>query len=831
MFKRWWPLATVGALVACNGGGGGMELRGQVVGSTIENARVCLDLNHNGLCDEGEPATRSAADGSFLFSGVTQDEDLVADVGVDAFISDLADRSDRRPVDRRFVLRSVAALHGAGLVISPVSTSLSADVDSGSSVDAAKTRLATQLGVDPSRLLTNYNSESDAVARGLLQQYARNVEGLLQDVLAAAGNSDGERSAALRKALAPQATTGSVKYAWTQLGADDTPFSKLDITGIVAGAGSVPAQPALNTNPASGGNAIGAATFTTALQNPGATLVTGAGLVARAIVVPDAAGNASCPSIRINGVESTMSVRAPAVTGVASRGDNYGSSRLVDFPVLTCEARLPAQVTSVSVAGKPLKVPAGNGGKLGRIVVIGDTGCRLKGPTAYQQAADGTTSGGDRLQDCTDGNAWAWPRIATVAASFAPDLVIHNGDMHYREGFPAGIEKVWGGAANAANGGSERDNATMQAKFASAGILDAITFGWRAWEEDFFKAAGPLLGAAPWAMTRGNHELCDRAAQGWYRFLDPRNFPRAGDAYARTDEPEYDGPSAASNNYVRGRSFSVNKNCSQYTDPVAAVLGDLQLVLVDVGMLNDTPGLSSSMGATNGDHVRTARQLSAVSALPASKDPSKVTWLVGHKPFFAYAGSANQASGQPAAAQARTWQLQKAIAPGVESVATGNGTLPANAQMTHAGHIHGFQMISQPAAANMPISVLMGTSGDNLEGLIEANTGTPYAAAGWGNNITGGRWPWLDQVINGVTVAAANWVSGVGQPPQNFSSSPISGAGNPKTAVLNEFSFLVIDRDGADASGAPNWKLQVYDVNRKLLRTCKTSGKTATCDG
>jgi hypothetical protein len=831
MFKTIGTVAAASLLAACgSGGGGGVDLRGQVVGSFIGNALVCADLNRNGLCDGGEPSTRTRDDGSFVLSGMAGNEDIVADVGPDATIADLGDGSDRRPVDRRFILRSIATLRSGNVVVSPLTTAASVDVEAGSPVDKAQARLAAAVGVDVGSVLGNYNNESDPVTRGLLQQYGRALENVLQDVVATAGDTDALRIAALRKSLMPPTTVGTVKYAWTQLGADDTPFSKLDITGIVPAAGSVPATPSLATNPAAAGNAIGAATFTTALQSPAASLVTGAGLVARAIVVPDASGNAACPTIRINGAESTMAVRAPAVTDVASRGDFYGSSRSVDFPVLTCEARLPAQISSVAVAGKPLKVASATA-KLGRIVVIGDTGCRLKGPTAYVQAADGTTSGGDRLQDCTDTAAWAWPRIATVAASFAPDLVIHNGDMHYREGFPAGIEKLWGGAANAANGGSERDNATVQAKFASAGILDSITFGWRAWEEDFFKAAGPLLSAAPWALTRGNHELCDRAAQGWYRFLDPRNFPRAGAAYARSDEPEYDGPNAASNNYVRGRSFSVAKNCSQYTDPVAAVLGDLHLVLIDVGMMNDTPGLSSSMGATNGDHVRTARQLSAVSALAASRDPAKVTWLVGHKPFFAYAGGANVASGVPQSAQARTWQLQKAIAAGTESVATGNGTLPANTQMTHAGHIHGFQMVSQPASAGMPISVLMGTSGDNLEGLIEPNTGTPYAATGWANNISGGRWPWLDQAINGVLVAAANWVPGVGAPPQNFSSSPITGAGNAKTAVLNEFSFLVIDRDGADSAGAPNWKLQVYDVNRKLLRTCRTSGKTATCDG
>lgn len=468
-----------------------------------------------------------------------------------------------------------------------------------------------------------------------------------------------------------------------------------------------------------------------------------------------------------------------------------------------------------------------------RVVVIGDTGCRVKGPTAFVQAGDGTATGGDRLQDCTSEASWPYNKLARVAASFNPDLVLHNGDMHYREGFPEGTEVAFGGTANAANGGTQSDNAAVKAKFAAAGIGDSITYGWRAWEEDFFKASGPLLAIAPWALTRGNHELCDRAAQGWYRFLDPRNFPKSGAAYAKSDEPEYDGTDGAAANfkYVRGSSFSVAKNCSQYTDPVAVVLGDLQLVLVDVGMMNDVPGLSGSMGSTNGDHVRVARQLTALSTLAASKDASKVTWIVGHKPLFAYNGSRAVASGLPQPAEARTWQYQKAIAPGTESVDAGNAAIPANTQMTHGGHIHGFQMISQPADANLPISVLMGTSGDNLEGLIEANTGAALAPAGFGNAITGGRWPWFDQVVGATTVKAAKWYTSLARDPQNFSSSPIQSAGKKETAVMTEFSFLVIDRIPGAAGVAPNWKLQVYDTGRKLLRTCITSGKTATCDG
>jgi hypothetical protein len=42
------------------------------------------------------------------------------------------------------------------------------------------------------------------------------------------------------------------------------------------------------------------------------------------------------------------------------------------------------------------------------------------------------------------------------------------------------------------------------------------------WKADFFDPARPLLEAAPWIMTRGNHEGCSRAGSGYFRFLAPR---------------------------------------------------------------------------------------------------------------------------------------------------------------------------------------------------------------------------------------------------------------------------------------------------------------------
>ena len=832
-------VAVASILSACGGSDTSSlvaTISGQVVGSFIENARVCMDVNKNSQCDADESVTRTAKDGSYTLP-VIAGADLIADVGTDAFTAEKADYSDRKPVATRMILRAGNSLWTKGsTTISALTTMVSADMDSSLTQDAAVKKLADGLAVEPAKILSNYNLESDAVVKGTLQGYSKNLMRVLQDVAGAvdAGRtSSSDLKLETKAALTPSIQAGNVKYVWTQVGADDTPFSKMEITAIKPAAGSTPAAPTLSTNPASSGTAIGAATFTTQLASSNASLFSAGGLVARAIVIPDASGNAACPKIRISGVESTMTVRAPMVTGVASRGDFYGSTRPVDFPVLTCEARIPATANSVIVNGRPLKVTNASA-PLNRIIVVGDTGCRVKGPTAFTQTVAGVTSGGDRLQDCTSEAAWPYNKLSRVAASFNPDLILHNGDMHYREGFPEGIESSFGGAANAANGGAQQDNGVIKAKFAAANISDSINYGWRAWEEDFFKGSGPLLSAAPWALTRGNQELCDRAAQGWFRFLDPRNFPKAGATYAKSDEPEYDGTdsTAANFKYARGSSFNVAKNCSQYIDPVALTLGDLQLVLIDVGMMSDIPGLSSSMGATNGDHIRVARQLTAISNLPASKDTSKSTWIVGHKPLFAYNGSRPSADGVPQQPEARTWQFQKAIVPGAESVDAGNGLLPANTQITHAGHIHGFQMISQPAETGMPISVLMGTSGDNLEGLTEANTGTALAPAGFGNNITSGRWPWLDQVINTVTIKAVNWYTPQAKNPQNFSSSPIQNPGKKESAIMSEFSFLVFDRlPGATATGAPNWQFQVYDINRKLLRTCTTAGKTASCDG
>jgi hypothetical protein len=179
-------------------------------------------------------------------------------------------------------------------------------------------------------------------------------------------------------------------------------------------------------------------------------------------------GAASCPSIAVDGQKIAMAERAAPDAA---------------FPVRVCEASIGRSVRSVLVDGKPVALVAP---AIRRIVLFGDTGCRLKG---------------DQVQLCNDPAAWPFARVAAQAAAKHPDLVIHVGDYHYRETpCPAGVA----GCAGTPSGDK-----------------------WAVWSKDFFEPAAPLLAAAPWVMVRGNHEACARAATGWFRFLDPGPPPAA----------------------------------------------------------------------------------------------------------------------------------------------------------------------------------------------------------------------------------------------------------------------------------------------------------------
>jgi hypothetical protein len=188
----------------------------------------------------------------------------------------------------------------------------------------------------------------------------------------------------------------------------------------------------------------------------------------------------ACPDLEVDGARQAMRERAaPAVLPLRPTASAPAPSKPSAFPRRVCEARVPRGTQRLSLGGQALPVLPR---EVRRIVVIGDTGCRLKAADSAYQA-------------CDDPRRYPLAEIAASAARWRPDLVIHVGDYLYRE------------------------NPCPDANAGCAG--SPWGYGGDAWDADLFGPAAPLLAAAPWVFVRGNHETCVRAGQGWARFLSP----------------------------------------------------------------------------------------------------------------------------------------------------------------------------------------------------------------------------------------------------------------------------------------------------------------------
>lgn len=246
--------------------------------------------------------------------------------------------------------------------------------------------------------------------------------------------------------------------------------------------------------------------------------------VVRAIV--DA--SADCPDLMADGQNLAMLTRSTATADGR-------------FPNAVCEKEIPAGTHSVTLQGKSLPLISKTPNK---ILILGDTGCRVKGQA----------SGKVQVQDCNDPKkGWPFAELAQAAAQQKPDLVIHVGDYHYRESAcPPG-----------------------NAECANSPFGDT----WASWNADFFTPVGSLLKVAPWIFVRGNHEICLRAQEGFFRFLDPR---------------------------------PLTTTCVETTPPYLVSLPGINFAVLDTAQANPT-----------------AQSVGTLSSLPASN-----TVLVTHRPLW-----------------------------------------------------------------------------------------------------------------------------------------------------------------------------------------------------
>jgi hypothetical protein len=262
-----------------------------------------------------------------------------------------------------------------------------------------------------------------------------------------------------------------------------------------------------------------------------------------------------------------MTMRVAPATMPERGGGTQPDQKAAVFEILTCETTWPVDASSARVGDRIVPTPQRD---IQRIVLIGDTGCRMK---ASENA----------FQDCNSNTLWPFAEIARKAAALNPDLVIHVGDIHYRES-PCPADRT--GCTNSAWG-----------------------YGFDAWQADFFAPAAPLLAKAPWVFVRGNHESCFRAGQGWFRFVDPA---------AWTPERACDLPALDMT-----ADFSV---------PYAVPIGKReQLIVFDSSK-------SSGKAYTPSDpaYQNYAKQMQRVTALANAVDAS---FFLSHHPILAFAPS------------------------------------------------------------------------------------------------------------------------------------------------------------------------------------------------
>ena len=359
-------------------------------------------------------------------------------------------------------------------------------------------------------------------------------------------------------------------------------------------------------------------------------------------------GAADCPTLRWTAADgkpgpglAAMGLRAAPAVLAPRPGAPQGPLRDTQFSLRSCEAPWPLGAARVQLGQFTLAAPPA---EISRIVLIADTGCRMKQSDAA-------------FQDCNDPQAWPFAAVSRSAAATRPDLVIHLGDLHYRES-PCPVDPL-----------------TQTERPGCAG--SPWGYGDDAWQADFFRPAAPLLAAAPWLIVRGNHESCGRAGVGWQRYLAAEAFSagRSCQDPAQDAEADFSAPYAV------------------------AISADTQLIVFD-------SSLAAGKAYPPGDPVfqRYTAQLQQVRQLAAAKPHSL---FLNHHPVLGF-GPSN--SGRPKPGNAGLLSVMAAAEP---------GRLYADGiDLVLNGHVHLFEALG--FVSGHPATLVLGNSGSAMEGFVDA---------------------------------------------------------------------------------------------------------------
>jgi len=170
------------------------SMSGKVADGYLAGAKVCLDLNSNKVCDEGEPSTTSTDGGEFSLDGVTQAQLDSAPLLVEIIVGETIDEDNpSTPITKKYTLTAPAGY----AFISPLTTMVQSEIEeSGLSPEDAEGSVQAKLGTTldlGADYVAGATGETDADEFARLHKVAQvtvvvlqnNIE-LVNDVLAGA---------------------------------------------------------------------------------------------------------------------------------------------------------------------------------------------------------------------------------------------------------------------------------------------------------------------------------------------------------------------------------------------------------------------------------------------------------------------------------------------------------------------------------------------------------------------------------------------------------------------------------------------------------------------
>jgi len=138
--------------------------------SVYQGAKVCFDVNNNGICDTGEPSATTKSDGTFLLSSATA-APLVAEVPTTATNGGaaIAQRTVFRLAAEQIAEATTSPLMPAAVAVTPLSTEVLRTMEAdGINYTSAKANLAARLGVPANQLLSDPNKVLDTTVKTAL---------------------------------------------------------------------------------------------------------------------------------------------------------------------------------------------------------------------------------------------------------------------------------------------------------------------------------------------------------------------------------------------------------------------------------------------------------------------------------------------------------------------------------------------------------------------------------------------------------------------------------------------------------------------------------------